>query len=106
MLLGRLAELSAAGLCSLAQARPIAQRTGSLVCGDGFEVARAGGFCATLRYGNWRPWALCATPEWNAAHRAESGLRTGHDGGWPSASSPAPPDLGAVPPTLCAWSRC
>ena len=63
-LLGRLAQRSAAGLCSLAQAKQIA-RSGIPTACLTFDRARA--LCTMLRHGSWRPEVLFKTPEFIAA---------------------------------------
>lgn len=64
-LLGRLAARRSRGLCSLAQARAIAQGTG--IDARAITFDRAVVLCTMLRVGGWRPWALRGTPEYAAA---------------------------------------
>lgn len=68
-LLIRLKARRDAGLCTLAQARRIAQGTGIDTSAITFERAKE--LCTMLRHGNWRPYALRGTPEWRAAHPGE-----------------------------------
>ncbi len=64
-LLGRHAARRARGLCSLAQAKRIAQGTNIDTRAMTFERAKE--LCTMLRHGSWRPQALFGTTEYKSA---------------------------------------
>ena len=69
-LLGRHAARRARGLCSLAQAKRIAQGTNIDTRAMTFERAKE--LCTMLRHGSWRPQALFCTPEYISAANARA----------------------------------
>lgn len=87
-LISRLQARPARGLCTLAQARAIAQGTGIDTRAITFQ--RAAELCALLRHGSWRPQALFGTPEYRAAQARGAGVAENGPGEPHSAAIAAP----------------